>query len=205
MLEVGDRLRHHRPRDCEPLSGFGHVAVLGHSHEDVQVTRLEPTPNTVSPVHLHLVAKQLLPWRNLELVATGKSDRVAMYFEQRPLQGGRHDCKANCLAGLLSCGFGPEREMRDDSTIVSTAHDNADRALGRGRSRGCTLSPGRGEAPKCHGTAGHYREPPRRRRQHWRGGDRQSCWRWPHAPLRTVDHLHQSLALFETAFRSARI
>src|SRR5215475_10243883 len=83
MLEVGDRLRHHRPRDCEPLSGFGHVAVLGHSHEDVQVTRLEPTPNTVSPVHLHLVAKQLLPWRNLELVATGKSDRVACWRSTR--------------------------------------------------------------------------------------------------------------------------
>jgi hypothetical protein len=47
VLQVGDGFRNHWAGNRELVSGFRHVASLGHGEEDVQVPRLEPPPDAI--------------------------------------------------------------------------------------------------------------------------------------------------------------
>src|SRR5262245_45548922 len=58
-FEVCNGLRDHRPRNGEALCSLGHVALFGDGHEDMKVAWLEPSADTISPVHGNLVPKRL--------------------------------------------------------------------------------------------------------------------------------------------------
>jgi hypothetical protein len=53
VLEVGNRLRHHRVRDGQAIGRARHAAGLHHRQKDMQVAQLEPAADAVAPLYGH--------------------------------------------------------------------------------------------------------------------------------------------------------
>src|SRR5215217_645853 len=54
MLEIGDGLGNHRPRDRETIRRLRHIPSLDDGQENMQVARLEPAANSILPLHRSL-------------------------------------------------------------------------------------------------------------------------------------------------------